>query len=93
MMHKQHRNLIHFFIISFFGTMLWGGCSEQEEDNARILECENGMTAPIENGADGQDGDDEQGGTPCTVVDNGNGSITISCDDGTGATVFDVHGR
>ncbi|MEM1022195.1 MAG: 5'-nucleotidase C-terminal domain-containing protein [Myxococcota bacterium] len=46
-------------------------------------------------GRDGQDGQSgtrgEQGedGTSCTVVDNGDGTVTISCEDGTTATVAD----
>ena len=48
--------------------------------------------APGEDGQPGAPGEDGQPGAPgssCTVADNGDGSATITCGDGTSATLFD----
>jgi len=39
------------------------------------------------NGTDGTDGQDGADGLPCSVADNGDGTATISCADGTSATI------
>lgn len=58
--------------------------TDGENNDEVLIECEDGTTATVNNGADGQDGAD---GSSCTVVDNGDGTKTISCEDGTTATV------
>ncbi len=40
-------------------------------------------------GSDGTNGTNGNDGTSCTVTDNGDGTFTIDCDDGTSATVSD----
>jgi hypothetical protein len=55
------------------------------------MTCEDYPAAQVENGKDGVDGNDGQNGvdgTSCTVT-RGNGFATITCDDGTTATVND----
>jgi len=42
-----------------------------------------------QDGTDGQDGENGQAGTSCSVSDNGDGTKTISCSDGTSVTVSD----
>ncbi|MFH0981985.1 MAG: hypothetical protein V2A79_10635 [Planctomycetota bacterium] len=40
-------------------------------------------------GADGADGADGRDGSSCTVADNGDGTYTLSCEDGTSVTIHD----
>ena len=73
-------------------------------DGTRTITCEDGTTATVsdgapgevgetgatgETGAVGETGETGAAGTSCSVVDNGDGSKTITCEDGTSVIVED----
>lgn len=59
-------------------------CEVDEGVNSTIIYCPDGSTAEIPHGEDGQDGQD---GDSCTIVDNDDGTATITCDDGSEVVV------
>jgi hypothetical protein len=73
-------------------------------DGTRTISCTDGTTATVSNGANGAPGTPGTPGAPgtpgtpgtagsngtsCTVVDNGDGSKTITCTDNTSVTILD----
>jgi len=57
-----------------------------EDGDGKLNSTEKFNTSTICNGADGIDGAD---GSSCSAFDNGNGTYTVSCEDGTSFTVSD----
>ncbi len=89
-------------VFSFSGCAGGDSCSVVDNgDGTATISCDDGTTVTVNDGMDGIDGtngtngtDGAAGlpgmaGTSCTVMDNGDGTRTISCEDGTTATVAD----
>jgi OmcA/MtrC family decaheme c-type cytochrome len=75
-MHKTTQHLVTILVLTA------GGCAGDDGSPGA-----NGVDGVP--GVDGQDGRDGQDGGSCSITDNGDGTKTISCDDGTNVTVAD----
>ena len=60
-----------------------------EDGDGKLNATETFNTSTICNGADGIDGSDGVDGSSCSAFDSGNGTYTVSCEDGTSFTVSD----
>jgi hypothetical protein len=73
----------------------FNGTLEEEEVNSTKYVCDGEKGEPGSNGTDGvegtsgSDGKDGENGDSCTVTDNGDGTKTITCEDGTSVIVSD----
>ncbi len=70
----------------------FNGTLDEGEVNDTKYICDGEKGATGQNGSDGADGADGADGTTgdsCTVTDNGDGTKTITCEDGTSVTVSD----
>src|ERR1017187_4214462 len=63
--------------------------STEDKDGNGVCNAADCQGSPGATGVQGPQGTSGQNGTSCSVVDNGNGTKTIVCQDGTQATVGD----
>jgi hypothetical protein len=92
------------FMLVLYGCGASNGKSCTVADNGdgtKTISCEDGASVTVSdgvdgtngtdgtNGMDGNDGTDGTDGSSCSVVDNGDGTKTISCTDGTSVTLSD----